>query len=362
MPRQERPVLAEVLEVLARHVGLDAGVDARVEKLLEQIARLGVIVVLHDHHRADHGDDLRSRKEFREREDLLGVRQRQPVDEAVFPREAQHHHDLAGVVRVGVDHDVAADDCGERLQPLVAFGDRALAGGVGILPIQVLLRPPEMVVRGRVPAHDRLRGLARAEIDERPHRHLQVDVRLEDHVRAGAALHLQRHRLAAGDDAAAGSRDHRGDTAGQRDLDHGVVEVEVLDGLPLGGDGSGNARPAGTVQREVGVRVDHPRDDDGGFVQFRVGGGRDVRAHRGDDAVPDQDLAVPDGAVGDGVDGCRADEDGAGQELAHIQQHDVVAPAQFPQERSLVSRAVRQQKSRALALVFVQRALDVRPV
>ena len=203
------------------------------------------------------------------------MRQRQPVDETVLPREAQHHHDLAGVVRVGVDHDVAADDRGERLQPLVVFGGRALARRVGILPIQVLLRPPEMVVGSRVPPHDRLRGLARAQVDERPHRHLEVDIRLEDHVRAGGALHLQRHGLAAGDDAAAGTRDHRGDSTGQRDLDHGVVEVQVLDGLPLGGDGSGNARPAGTVQGEVGVRVDHAGDDDFGFVQLRVGRGRD---------------------------------------------------------------------------------------
>ena len=306
--RQKRTVLAEVLEVLPRHVGLDAGVDTRVEQHLEQVDGLGIVEVLDDHHRADDGDDLRAREQVDHREDLFGVGERQPVDEAVIPRQPHHHHRLAGVVRVRVHHDVAADHRREGLQPLAVLGGRAPAGRVGFLPFHVLLRPTEVIVGGGVPPHHGLGRLARPQFDQRTHRHLEVDIGLEDHVGPGFALHLERHRLTARNDAAARASDHRGHTAGKRDLDRGIVEVQVLDRLPLGGDGPASPRPAHPAQREVCVGVDHPRDHDLRLVDARVGRCRDGRPHRNDDPVANQDLARCKGAVGDSVNRAAPDE------------------------------------------------------
>ena len=47
------------------------------------------------------------------------------------------------------------------------------------------------------------------------------------------------------------------------------------------------------------------------------------------------------------------------QKGCHLEQHDIVAPAQLAQERTLVARAVGQEKPRALPAVTVERALDV---
>ncbi len=54
---QKCTVFAEVFEVLVGHVSLDARSDTCTQKLLKQVRRLRIIVVLNDHHRADDRDD-----------------------------------------------------------------------------------------------------------------------------------------------------------------------------------------------------------------------------------------------------------------------------------------------------------------
>ena len=64
MPCQECAVLSEVLEVLVGHVGLDAGGDPSIQKLLEQVYRLWIVVVLNDHHWANDRDNVGSGEEI----------------------------------------------------------------------------------------------------------------------------------------------------------------------------------------------------------------------------------------------------------------------------------------------------------
>ena len=310
--RQEGPVLAEILEVLVRHVRLDAGVNAGVQKVLQQVQGLRITPVLDDHHRPDDRNDLGSGEQLGQRKDLLRVGERQAIEEAVLPREAQNHHHLARIVRVGVHHDLAPDHGREGLQALVGFRRRSFSGGVRFLLPHVAFRAAEVLVRGGIPPHHRLRRLAGPQVDQRPHRHLQIHVGLEDHLRAGGALQLERHRLPAGDDAAARARDQRRHAAGERHLEHGIRQVEVFHRLPLGGHRAGNARAAGTVEGGVHVGVDQARDHRLRFVDRHPRGNVQGFADRLDDPVPDQDLAVLERPARDGVDRPSADEGGLG--------------------------------------------------
>ena len=107
---EKRTVLTEVAEVLRGHVGLNARRDAGVEKDLEEVDWLWVVVILHDHHGANDRYDARVPEYINHRKDLFGVGERQAVDEAVLPCETHDHHSLARIMRVGVDHHLAPQD------------------------------------------------------------------------------------------------------------------------------------------------------------------------------------------------------------------------------------------------------------
>ena len=163
------------------------------------------------------------------------MRQGKSLDEAIFSRKPQDHHDLARIMRVSVDHDVAADDRQECLEPLVDL--RRLTGpsfGVSLFLGQIEFRLSEVVVSGCIPAHHGLRCLAWPQIDKWAHCHLQVHIGLKDHAWSGRALHLQGHGLAARNDSTTGAGNHRGHTPRESDLDHRVLKMKVLNRFPFG--------------------------------------------------------------------------------------------------------------------------------
>ena len=120
------------------------------------------------------------------------MREGHPIEKAVSLGEMEHHLDLARIMAVRMDHDVPTEHGSKSVEPRVPRG----------VTLQVVLRAPKMVIRDRIPAHDGRGCVVGPQVDERPHRHLEIHIRLQHGCRARAAAKLQRNTLSARDDPA----------------------------------------------------------------------------------------------------------------------------------------------------------------